>query len=413
MQTIVAVDIRDRVATLTLNRPDASNALTLELARELLSAALRCEADPEIRAVVLTGAGKHFCFGGDLRAMRECGDGAPAYLNELTTHLHAAISAFTRMRAPVIAAVNGTAAGAGVGLVCAADLAVCARASRFSLAYTGVGLAPDGSVSFLLPRIVGRRRAMELLLLNRVLSAEEALAWGLVNQVVDDADLAAQTQALVDTFNSNLMFAGSSAPTALAATRTTGIGWASGRFLAGAVANTTNAGGILLELRDADLVVGNRYTFTDSGAAPGVGNVTLTIAVAGADDRAAVAWIDTRGGVREVRISTVSLTGASPLKTVMASAAGSSVTKSHPHVVFDGAAFALTWIEGDSQPNAQLKLARFDLNLTPVGTTPMNVGVSGVLGLGDIDIAAAGSNAYGIVGAGFDNTKKLFHVRCN
>ena len=196
MQTIVAVDIRDRVATLTLNRPDASNALTLELARELLSAALRCEADPEIRAVVLTGAGKHFCFGGDLRAMRERGDGAPAYLNELTTHLHAAISAFTRMRAPVIAAVNGTAAGAGVGFVCAADLAVCARASRFSLAYTGVGLAPDGGVSFLLPRIVGRRRAMELLLLNRVLSAEEALAWGLVNQVVDDADLAAQTQAL-------------------------------------------------------------------------------------------------------------------------------------------------------------------------------------------------------------------------
>ena len=100
------------------------------------------------------------------------------------------------MRAPVIAAVNGTAAGAGVGLVCAADLAVCARASRFSLAYTGVGLAPDGSVSFLLPRIVGRRRAMELLLLNRVLSAEEALAWGLVNQVIDDADLAAQAQAL-------------------------------------------------------------------------------------------------------------------------------------------------------------------------------------------------------------------------
>jgi 2-(1,2-epoxy-1,2-dihydrophenyl)acetyl-CoA isomerase len=97
---------------------------------------------------VLTGAGKHFCFGGDLRAMREQGEGAPGYLNELTTHLHAALSAFTRMRAPVIAAVNGTAAGAGVGLACAADLALCARSSRFSLAYTGVGLAPDGSVSF-------------------------------------------------------------------------------------------------------------------------------------------------------------------------------------------------------------------------------------------------------------------------
>ena len=196
MDSTVLLDVQDRVATVTLSRPDSYNALTLEVARELLSAALRCEADPEIRAVVLTGAGKHFCFGGDLRAMREQGDAAPGYLNELTTHLHAAISAFTRMRAPVIAAVNGTAAGAGVGLVCAADLALCARGSRFSLAYTGVGLAPDGSVSFLLPRIVGRRRAMELLLLNRVLSAEEALAWGLVNQVLDDAELVTQSQAL-------------------------------------------------------------------------------------------------------------------------------------------------------------------------------------------------------------------------
>ena len=196
MDRTVLLDVHDRVATVTLSRPDSYNALTLEVARELLSAALRCEADREIRAVVLTGAGQHFCFGGDLRAMREQGDAAPGYLNELTTHLHAAISAFTRMRAPVIAAINGTAAGAGVGLVCAADLALCARGSRFSLAYTGVGLAPDGSVSFLLPRIVGRRRAMELLLLNRVLSAEEALAWGLVNQVLDDAELAAQSQAL-------------------------------------------------------------------------------------------------------------------------------------------------------------------------------------------------------------------------
>jgi 2-(1,2-epoxy-1,2-dihydrophenyl)acetyl-CoA isomerase len=196
MDRTVLLDVHDRVATVTLSRPDSYNALTLEVARELLSAALRCEADPEIRAVVLTGAGKHFCFGGDLRAMREQGDAAPGYLNELTTHLHAAISAFTRMRAPVIAAINGTAAGAGVGLVCAADLALCARGSRFSLAYTGVGLAPDGSVSFLLPRIVGRRRAMELLLLNRVLSAEEALAWGLVNQVLDDAELVTHSQAL-------------------------------------------------------------------------------------------------------------------------------------------------------------------------------------------------------------------------
>jgi 2-(1,2-epoxy-1,2-dihydrophenyl)acetyl-CoA isomerase len=196
MDDTVLVDVRDRVATITLNKPAASNALDLEIARALLGAALRCEDDPGVRAVVLTGAGKHLCFGGDLRGMAEQGERVKAYLNELTTHLHAAISSFTRMRAPVVAAVNGTAAGAGVGLVCMTDLAICGRSSKFSLAYTGVGLVPDGSTSFLLPRIVGRRRALELFLLNRVLGAEEALAWGLVNQVVDDADVVTQAQAL-------------------------------------------------------------------------------------------------------------------------------------------------------------------------------------------------------------------------
>jgi 2-(1,2-epoxy-1,2-dihydrophenyl)acetyl-CoA isomerase len=149
-----------------------------------------------VRAVVVTGAGKHLCFGGDLRGMSEQGERVTAYLNELTTHLHAAISSFTRMRAPVIAAVNGTAAGAGIGLVCMTDLAICGKGSKFSLAYTGVGLVPDGSTSFLLPRIVGRRRALELFLLNRVLTADEALAWGLVNQVVEDADVLSQSQTL-------------------------------------------------------------------------------------------------------------------------------------------------------------------------------------------------------------------------
>jgi 2-(1,2-epoxy-1,2-dihydrophenyl)acetyl-CoA isomerase len=198
MSATVLIEVAGAVATLTLNRPESNNALTLGLARELLTAALACETDARVRAVVLTGAGRHFCFGGDLRAMRDSGEAAPGYINELTTHLHAAISALTRMRAPVVAAVNGTAAGAGVGLACAADLALCGRGSRFSLAYTGVGLAPDGSVSFLLPRIVGRRRAMELLLTNRVLGAEEALGWGLVNQVVDDAELPAQARSLAE-----------------------------------------------------------------------------------------------------------------------------------------------------------------------------------------------------------------------
>lgn len=200
MNAPVLVDVRDRVATVTLNRPEGGNALDMAMGRELLAAALRCEADPEVRAVVVTGSGRHFCFGGDLRGMAEQGANVGGYLNELTTHIHAAISAFTRMRAPVIAAVNGTAAGGGVGLVCMTDLAIAGRSSRFTLAYTGVGLAPDCSTSFLLPRIVGRRRATELFLTNRVLSADEALAWGLVNQVVEDAEVLAQAHALAARF---------------------------------------------------------------------------------------------------------------------------------------------------------------------------------------------------------------------
>jgi 2-(1,2-epoxy-1,2-dihydrophenyl)acetyl-CoA isomerase len=200
MDKTVLVDVRDGVATVTLNRPDGANALNMAMGRDLLEAALRVEGDPAVRAVVVTGAGRHFCFGGDLNGMSKEGAGVAAYLNELTTNIHGAISSFTRMKAPVIAAVNGTAAGGGVGLVCMTDLAIAGRGSRFSLAYTGVGLAPDCSTSFLLPRIVGRRRAIELLLTNRTLSADEALAWGLVNQVVEDADVLPQAQALAARF---------------------------------------------------------------------------------------------------------------------------------------------------------------------------------------------------------------------
>ena len=196
MTDTVLLEIRDGLATVTLNRPEAGNVLDLAMGRDLLAAALRIEADPGVRASVITGAGRHFCFGGDLHGMVVQGASVGGYLNELTTCIHAAISCFTRMSAPVVAAVNGTAAGGGVGIVCMTDLAICGRSSRFSLAYTGVGLAPDCSTSFLLPRIVGRRRALELLLTNRTLGAEEALGWGLVNEVVEDAQVLAAAQAL-------------------------------------------------------------------------------------------------------------------------------------------------------------------------------------------------------------------------
>jgi 2-(1,2-epoxy-1,2-dihydrophenyl)acetyl-CoA isomerase len=183
----VLLEIRDGVAFVTLSRPEAANSMDLAFGRDILKVALSLEANETVRAVMLSGAGKNFCFGGDLKGMVASGGDVTEYLTLLTKDLHAAIVCFTRMRAPVIAAVTGTAAGAGVGLVLMADLAIAGASAKFAPAYTGVALTPDGSTTFLLPRAVGYKRAMELFLTNRVLSASEALEWGLVNQVVDDA----------------------------------------------------------------------------------------------------------------------------------------------------------------------------------------------------------------------------------
>jgi len=191
----VDVETRGAVAIVTLNRPAQANTLNLQMGMDLLAAAMTCARSPAVRAVVLTGAGKNFCFGGDLHGMTAKG-GADAYLRELTSYLHAAISLFVRMDPPVIAAARGTAAGAGIGLVAMADLAVAAESAKFTLAYTNTGLTPDAGSSFLLPRAIGARRAMELMLMNRVLSAPEALSWGLVNRVVPDSKVLEEALAI-------------------------------------------------------------------------------------------------------------------------------------------------------------------------------------------------------------------------
>ncbi len=182
-------DVRDGVAHVTLNRPDTANALNLQMAREYLLAAIRCDTDPAIRAVVLSGTGSMFCAGGDLKSFAAQGGDLPAHIKEVTAHLHAGISRFSWMDAPLIAAVNGAAAGAGMSLVCSADLVVAAKSAIFTMAYTRAGLVPDGSSTYFLARIVGLHRAKELALTNRVLSADEALDWGLVNRVVADEEL--------------------------------------------------------------------------------------------------------------------------------------------------------------------------------------------------------------------------------
>jgi 2-(1,2-epoxy-1,2-dihydrophenyl)acetyl-CoA isomerase len=174
------------IATLRLDRPQDGNALTLEMARELLDVAIRCDEDPAIRAVVLTGNGKMFCAGGDLKSFAAQGDRVSRHIKEVTNAFHGAISRFNWMDAPVIAAVNGTAAGGGFSLALMADVAIAAASARFVMAYTKAGLTPDGSSSFFLAKAVGMRRAKELALLNPVLSAQQALEWGVVNAVVAD-----------------------------------------------------------------------------------------------------------------------------------------------------------------------------------------------------------------------------------
>ena len=184
----VLLEIREQVAYLTLARPEAANSMNLQFGHDFLGAALAI-GKSRARAVLLSGQGRHFCFGGDLKGM-EASDDIHAHLTELTTHLHAGMAHLASLDAPVIAAVNGTAAGGGLGLVLAADLAIAARSARFAPAYLGVGLTPDAGCTFLLPRAVGYKRAMEMLLTNRVLDAQQALDWGLVNDVVDDEALA-------------------------------------------------------------------------------------------------------------------------------------------------------------------------------------------------------------------------------
>lgn len=193
----IEFDVRDGVAHVTLNRPKAGNAMSLELVEELLDACQRCRDEAQIRAVLLSAAGRMFCAGGDLRAFASAPEGAAAFIQKLASTLHRSLVILAELEAPVVAAVGGAAAGAGMSLVCQADLVLAAESARFTMAYTAAGLAPDGGSSYFLPRVVGYRRAAELMLTNRSLSASEACEWGLVNRVVPDAALATEADALV------------------------------------------------------------------------------------------------------------------------------------------------------------------------------------------------------------------------
>lgn len=186
------------IATLTLNRPDVGNAIDIPLARSLMEAAIACDEDDAIRCVVLTGSGRLFCAGGDVASFATAGESIPAFLKEITAYLHAAITRLARMGKPLVTAVNGPVAGAGIGLALVGDIALAARSAHFTLAYSALGLSPDGGATWLLPRLIGLRRTQEMALLNTRVTAEEAASQGMITRVVDDAALSAEATAVAE-----------------------------------------------------------------------------------------------------------------------------------------------------------------------------------------------------------------------
>ena len=192
--TALRYEVGEAIATITLDRPDARNALDATLRRELLAAIRAAGRDRAVRVVVLTGAGSAFCAGQDLR--ETAGPGAPPLSAVLRETYNPLILAMRRLDKPIVAAVNGVAAGAGMALALACDLRIAADTASFVLAFGRVGLVPDSGTTWFLPRLVGPARAAELALIGDPLSAADAERWGLVNRVVPVAELPAEARTL-------------------------------------------------------------------------------------------------------------------------------------------------------------------------------------------------------------------------
>lgn len=186
------------VATLTLNRPDKSNAFDDEMTRELLDALKQIERDETIRAIVLTGAGKNFCAGQDLAAFlaRQNSPEGLSVREHLLNGYNKIVMKIRTLEKPIIAAVNGAAAGAGLGICCACDIRYASENAKFRMAFIGIGLGPDSGTSFLLPRLVGYGRALEMAITNELVDAREAYAWGLATKIFSPDELMEATLSL-------------------------------------------------------------------------------------------------------------------------------------------------------------------------------------------------------------------------
>jgi 2-(1,2-epoxy-1,2-dihydrophenyl)acetyl-CoA isomerase len=189
------------VLTITLNRPDSLNAYNEQMSVELAAVLKTAQREDAIRCVVLTGAGKGFCSGQDLAEIKDrYAAGGPAKEIDFGAHLRQRFNPIvTRLRTlekPIIASINGVAAGAGASFAFACDLRICARSASFAMAFTGIGLIPDSAACLTLMQHIGYARTAEMLMLGEKIPAEQALAWGLVNRVIDDAELAAKSSEI-------------------------------------------------------------------------------------------------------------------------------------------------------------------------------------------------------------------------
>jgi 2-(1,2-epoxy-1,2-dihydrophenyl)acetyl-CoA isomerase len=187
----------DGVAHVRLNRPESANGLNIELLKALHEVLMQVHGEGRVRAVLITGAGKNFCAGGDVHTFLSKGEQLPDYIRVATSYLQMAAALLIRMNPPVVTAVQGFAAGGGgMGLVCSSDFVVAGESSKFLAGATRVAMVPDAGVSVTLTQLVGLRKATEILMLNPVLTAAEAKAIGLITRVVPDASLEDEAWAL-------------------------------------------------------------------------------------------------------------------------------------------------------------------------------------------------------------------------
>jgi 2-(1,2-epoxy-1,2-dihydrophenyl)acetyl-CoA isomerase len=192
----IAVNSIDGVATVRLCDPASMNALSAAVAADLERILRELSADDSVRALVLTGTGRAFCAGGDVQSFYDNREDPHDIMQSSLDGLHGAVGRLIDAPFPTISAINGVVAGAGMGIALATDLAIAAESAMFTMAYTGIGVSPDGSSTFFLPRLVGTRVAMDMILTNRRISSEEALSLGIVNSVVPDDELEEATRNL-------------------------------------------------------------------------------------------------------------------------------------------------------------------------------------------------------------------------